>query len=446
MNRQLRALLERKSKSVAAMRAITDKASAENRDLTPEEDALFKAESQNLSTINASLDREHALVLEETALAASAATAALGAAGGARVPPGSVVVTDNREEDAQRGFRSFGEFAQVVRSSAGQGGARDERLMIGAAAPTTFGNESAGADGGFLVPPAFSNTIFTHSLSEDALLPYTDNTEISGNSMVFPKDETTPWGTDGVRAYWQSEGTAGTQTKPKISTSSNRLQKLMALIPLTDELLADAVALGSYLEPKIADSMRWKTNEAILFGSGNGVPLGALSGNAAVVQAKDSGQATLTLSALNLANMISRLPMGGSYGRSVWLINNQVLPLLFTLTLGNYPIYMPGARPDAGGFQGSPYGSLLGRPIMVSQHAKAVSAQGDVMLLDLKYYRTITKPEGMQSATSIHLYFDADATAFRTTFRVDGGPKIVNPIAPANGSVNLSPFVQLAAR
>ena len=46
----------------------------------------------------------------------------------------------------------------------------------------------------------------------------------------------------------------------------------------------------------------------------------------------------------------------------------------------------------------------------------------------------------------MHLYFDADAMAFRTTFRMDGQPKLAAPISPANGTKTLSPFVQLGAR
>jgi hypothetical protein len=63
----------------------------------------------------------------------------------------------------------------------------DERLLIGggrgAAAPGSFANEASGQDGGFLVPPQFSQQIFKLSLGEDSLLPMTDNVEISGNSI-----------------------------------------------------------------------------------------------------------------------------------------------------------------------------------------------------------------------------------------------------------------------
>ena len=282
------------------------------------------------------------------------------------------------------------------------------------------------------------------SLGEDSLLPLTDNVEISGNTMAFPKDETTPWGTNGIRAYWQGEAAPAVTTKPVLGLSTLRLKKLMALVPTTDELLEDANALSTYLPEKIALSIRWKTNESILFGLRSGVPLGALNAGATVNVAKETGQLTQTLLPQNLAKMISRLPPG-SFGKSVWIVNNDVLPALFTLTLGNYPIYLPtGMNP--GGIQVSPYGTLLGRPVIVSQHANTFSSAGDVLLADLSYYQTITKAGGMQTATSMHLYFDADLTAFRTTFRMDGQSKIAAPITPAKGNTTLSPFVQLGAR
>ena len=96
--------------------------------------------------------------------------------------------------------------------------------------------------------------------------------------------------------------------------------------------------------------------------------------------------------------------------------------------------------------QGSPYGSLLGRPVMVSQHAEAFSSAGDVQLHDLSYYRTITKAGGIETATSMHLFFDAGATAFRVTFRMDGAPKLKAAISQSKGANTLSPFVRLGAR
>jgi HK97 family phage major capsid protein len=444
MSKALRQLQARKADTVARARAITDTAAAANRDITPEEKQDFDALLGQADALEADIQRQQRLAAAEAAITIPAGTT-------------DIVVTERRQADAKGGFRSFGDFAQSVIRASVNPRATDERLIFEAAAPTTFGSTMAGADGGFLIPPEFATEIYTLSLMEDALLPLTANVELSSsNSMVFPKDETTPWGTDGVRAYWQAEATAGTATKPKLSTNIMRLHKLMALVPLTDELIEDARALETYIPDKVAQSIRWKTNESFLFGAAAGQPIGAFNANGpAILQAKESAQATLTLLLANITKMVSHLPPG-SYGRAIWLLNNDVLPALAGLTLGNYPIYLPiggalggivGAPPTPGGnMLQTPYGTLQGRPVYVSQHANTFSSQGDVMLGDFKGYRTITKAGGMETATSMHLYFDADATAFRTLFRIDGMPVLQTPINPAKGSNQLSHFVQLAAR
>jgi HK97 family phage major capsid protein len=439
------ALQGRQATTVAAMRSMMDAASAAGVDFTPEQQAEFDKHSSALKGLKAQVAREQAMELEEAGMTAVAAASHSSVAVAAA---SSISVRENVQDDPKRGFKTFGEFARSVgeatRTQRQGHGAIDQRLVIGAAAPGTFGGEGSGTDGGFLIAPGFSENIFVLSMTDGSLLPYVDSMEIDGNSMLIPKDETTPWGTNGIRAYWQGEGLAGTPTKPVVGAMDLRLKKLLALVPVSDEMVSDTNALNSYLPKKVAMSIQWKTNEAILFGTGTGLPQGALASGALVTQVKDTGQATLTLSTLNLANMISRLPPG-SFPNAIWIINNNVLPALFTLTLGNFPIYM-AAGASVGGIQTSPYGTLLGRPIMVSQHAKSFSAQGDVMLVDLSYYQAIVKAGGVQTATSMHLYFDADAMAFRTTFRMDGQSKIATPISPANGSTTLSPFVQFGAR
>ena len=438
MSKKLRELQTRKASLIKEARALTERASAESRDMSEEETTAFDTLKGRIDAASAAIDREAALIAEEAQMAMSV-----------EVPSGALIsVSESRAADPRHGFQSVGEFMQAVYQAEKPGQSLDERLLIGggrgAAAPGAYGNEASGQDGGFLVPPQFSQDIFRLSLGEDSLLPLTDNVEISGNSMAFPKDETTPWGTNGIRAYWQGEASSATATKPVLGLATLRLKKLMALVPTTDELLEDTNALTSYLPEKVADSIRWKTNESILFGAGNGVPIGAMTAGATVTVAKESGQATQTLVPQNLAKMISRLPPG-SFAKSVWIVNNDVLPALFTLTLGNYPIYMPNGL-TVGGIQVSPYGTLLGRPVFVSQHANTFSSQGDVLLVDLSYYQTITKAGGLQTATSMHLYFDADLTAFRTTFRMDGQSKIGAAISPAKGSASMSPFIQLGAR
>lgn len=438
MNKKMRELLARKSSHVAAMRAISDAATAAGRDLTDDEATRFDELRAQLKSAETAYQREADLYEAEKA-----------AGGFVEVEDGAHISANDRlAEDPARGFRSFGEFAKTVISAAvNKRDAIDRRLTLNAAAPSTTANEGVGADGGFMIPPAYSTDLFRLSLADDALLPFTANVLVDGNSMVFPKTEQTPWGTNGVRAYWQAEATSAQATKPVIGTQALRLHKLMALVPLTDELMADSSALQTEIPGLVSDSIRWKTNEAILFGNGNGQPLGALTSTGPIItQAKDSGQAANTLTVTNLFNMISRLPNPNTT-KAVWMIHPTVLPSLATLVLGQIPVFIPGGMVNMGSLGQMPvFGTLLGRPTIISHHANAFSSQADVQLLDLSYYRTITKADGVTTATSLHLYFDADATALRVTFRVDGSPKISAPISPAKGSTTLSPFIQLQAR
>ena len=69
-------------------------------------------------------------------------------------------VHENIEDDPRRGFRSYGEFAFAV-LQAGLGREPDERLSaIRAAsnAPSVYGNENSGADGGVVVDRMMSGT------------------------------------------------------------------------------------------------------------------------------------------------------------------------------------------------------------------------------------------------------------------------------------------------
>lgn len=458
----VRNLQAKQADVVKQMTALNQASVDADRDFTAEESAQYDKLKAEHASLNKRIERAMETELAEAGLSKDTTGAAAGqlaavtsdATGRAALIPGMVLGTaENVDKDPKRGFVHMGDFSRAVIGATiavRQGGSADRRLLpvapggIGAAAPATFGNEGSGADGGFLVPPEFARTITALSLEEQALLPMADNMPIEGNAMSLPKDETTPWGSNGIRAFWQGEGAAGTPNKPLLGRTELRLKKLLALVPMSDELMADQTALNAYIPPNMARSIRWKTDEAVLFGNGAGVPLGAFAGSAHITVAAEGGQTAGTVVLQNVAKMVARL-LPGSYSRGVWIVNNDVLPQLFGMTLGNYPIYLPLGT-GVGGVQVSPYGTLMGRPVMVSQHAKSIGTSGDIMLVDLSWYQAVTKSEGVTLATSLHLYFDADAVAFRSTFRVDGTPKLSAPVSPQNGSNTLSPFVQLAAR
>lgn len=359
-------------------------------------------------------------------------------------------------QDAQRmGFRSFGEFAQTVQNHY-RGNVTDHVTRLRNAA-TTFGNEGVGADGGFLIPPSFSATIWQKVNGIDNLLTRCTPLTTDGNSLTIPKDETTPWDTTkGVQVYWEGEGAQIPQSKGLFEMGQLRLSKLTALVPISEEMMQDASGLESWLNAKAPQKMASKINTGIIAGTGAGQPLGIIPGygavGASVIQvSKETSQPAATVWFANINKMWGRM-YAGWRANAVWLINQDVEPQLEGMAfVGNgitptaassTPAYMP-----SGGLNDAPYARLKGRPVLPIEACSALGNLGDIILCDLSQYWALTKAGGaIQTDTSIHLFFDQALMAFRFIFRVNGQPAWSAPIARQNGSNTLSWAVTLQAR
>ena len=336
------------------------------------------------------------------------------------------------------GFKTLGEFAFHVRNAALGNGRLDPRLK---AAASTYGNESAGPDGGFAVPPQFAQTISSLALEEQSLLALADNMPVTGNSMSFPRDESTPWGSTGILATWDGEGDSANQRKPVLGLDTLRLKKLRVLVPASDELLADSVAMTSHLTRKMSEAVLWKSNDAIINGTGAGMPLGILSAGSLVAQAKEGSQAADTIVAGNIAKMYGRCIQGAG-ANLVWIMNPDAFQQIVQLSVNAGVNWM---GPNAS-LQGAPNGTLMGRPIILSDACDTVGDQGDIILANMAGYRAITKAGGEEFSESMHLWFDQDVTAFKLVFRMDGQPALSTAVTPPNSAVTRSHFVALAAR
>ena len=351
-------------------------------------------------------------------------------------------------EAARFGFKSFGEYALMIRAAGGPSPDQSAVQRVQNAL-TTYGNEGVGADGGFAVPPDFRREIAEKVLGIDSLLGRTDQQTTTSNRIVFPVDETTPWQTTGgLQAYWEVEAGQKTQSKPALGQNAINLHKLIALVPVTDELLEDAPAMDGYLRRKVPDKMTAKVNTAVINGTGAGMPKGILTSGSLVTVAKETSQAADTIIFPNIVKMISRM-YGPSYGNAVWLINQNILPQLMFMQFQTsatapsqpIPVWLPGNSAA-----GAPFGTLMGRPIVPVQAMPVLGDLGDIVLADLTQYLTVTKGQQIRTDVSIHLFFDYDVTAFRFVMRLGGQPWWESTISPQNGSDTLGFFVALAER
>lgn len=337
------------------------------------------------------------------------------------------------------GFENCGQWLMAVKK-AGQTGELDKRFMQNAVA-----KESVGEDGGFLVPEEISTAILKKLDAPESLMAATTAIQVGGNALTINVDESQPWN-QGIQAYWTAEGAAITESKPAFKQASWRLQKLAALVKATDELLDDATALESYIRTSAPDAFMHKINSAILSGNGAGKPQGIINSPFAVTVAKESGQTADTVVAANIIKMYSRM-FPGSRARSAWYINPAVEDQLrLMIDANNQYLYL-----SPGGFgnqmSNSPFGTLLGRPVIpLMGSMPALGDLGDIIFGDLSYYYMIRKAGGIKSATSIHLLFDKEQTAFRFSMRVDGKCPFTSPVTTEFGAFDMSAFVLLQAR
>lgn len=344
-------------------------------------------------------------------------------------------------KDNEKRFSSFGEQLMAAYRAAMPGGKVDERLSTRAASGL---NETTPSDGGFLIQQDFVTELLKRTYETGILASKVKKIPISTNAngmKINAIDEDSRangsrWG--GVQTYWEGEADEITASKPKFRQMELSLKKLTGLCYATDELLQDAAALEAVIRQAFAEEFGFKIDDAILSGSGEGEPLGILNSGAIVTVAKEASQ-TDTITVENLIKMWNRL-WSRSRANAVWYINQELEPYLYTLKIGDKPVYIP-----AGGLSEKPYGTLFGRPVVPIEQCSAAGEVGDIILADIGQYLLIDKG-GIKSASSIHVRFLYDENVFRFIYRVDGKPIWTKPLTPYKGSATVSPFVTLAKR
>ena len=344
-------------------------------------------------------------------------------------------------KDNEKRFASFGEQLMAAYRAATPGGKVDERLSTRAASGL---NESTPSDGGFLVQQDFVTELLKRTYETGILASKVKKIPISTNAngmKINAIDEDSRangsrWG--GVQTYWEGEADEITASKPKFRQMELSLKKLTGLCYATDELLQDAAALEAVIRQAFAEEFGFKIDDAILSGSGEGEPLGILNSGAIVTVAKEASQTDI-ITVENLIKMWNRL-WSRSRANAVWYINQELEPYLYTLKIGDKPVYIP-----AGGLSEKPYGTLFGRPVVPIEQCSAAGEVGDIILADIGQYLLIDKG-GVKSASSIHVRFLYDENVFRFIYRVDGKPIWTKPLTPYKGSATVSPFVTLAKR
>lgn len=439
MRSRLNALTQERADLVAEGKKLLGLAEEEDRDPTKDEAKRDDEIEARLGEIAGFIAREERQVAREGLVDPVQTTN----------PNGDNAGGEDAEPPKVTPFKTFGEQLVAVVASTHPGGAADSRLLDIQAA--TGLSEGVPADGGFLVQTDFSSELLKNTYDLALVAGRCRTIPISANAngiKINAINETSRVDgsrSGGVLAYWKGEAAAKAASDPELRQIELELKKLTGLCYATDELLQDATAMEAIIRQAFAEEFAFKIDDAIIRGTGAGMPLGILNAGALVTVAKETGQTAATVLFQNIVKMWARL-YSRSKANAAWFVNPNVVPQLQAMSLavgtGGGPVYMP-----PGGISGAPYGTLFGRPVIEIEHCETLGTVGDIILADFRQYILINKG-GMQGASSIHVKFIYDETTFRFVYRTDGQPWWNSALTPFKGGATntVSPFVVLAAR
>lgn len=334
----------------------------------------------------------------------------------------------------------LGEFAiAVYNASTGRGA--DPRLF---AVATGMGSVNP-ADGGFAIPMEVAAGIEREMYETGAILSRVDARDVTGDSIAYNVvDETSRVAGSrqgAIRGYWVDQGTAPDASQTRLARVELKLRKVGALGYMTDELVADAAALGGELEAMFSEELIFMVEDAIFEGTGAGQPQGFTEAPCLVTISKETGQPATSINTHNLSKMWARLP-ARSKMNAVWLINVDVEPELDHLV---HEVGTSGIPSRIVTYNDAGVIRIKGRDLVPVEYASTLGTIDDIVLVDLSRYRLIRKG-GVQQASSIHVRFTQGEQTFRAFYRCDGQMMPRSAVTPFKGSNTVSPVITLATR
>lgn len=335
------------------------------------------------------------------------------------------------------GFSGIGELMQSLYAQSKNLGvdARLDPLRTMAAAVGV----GIGSEGGFAIPTQFVERTLREDLDDTVLLKHCDRQIMDKTKLLVPmfadKDHASsaPYGIT-WRQIPEGESFGDAQ-----GTSMAGLQmtahKSGSLFYVNNEWLDDSSrSMRSRLENIFSTSLRWYVESLLWSGTGAGEAMGALNAPGTLEIAKEGGQAADCIVVENIVKMWARL-LPGSHGRALWAANATAFPDLATLSLavgaGGSVTSLLQSNANSG-IAGAPSVTMLGRPLLFSEHLPVLGSPGDITLLDPLMY-LLGDRQVVTLDASQDYRFGHDQTAFRCKVRFDGQAILDDVFTPANG-------------
>ena len=402
---KLKELRETRGQLVADARKIIDKADAEKRGLTAEEDAQYKALFAKQEEVRASIEREEQLAEAER----QAAEQALRSKDDGKKKP---------DNEKRTGPRATEEYRDAFR-----------RLLVGGRAAVTeaeFRALQADSDtaGGYTVAP---------EQFVDALIKSVDD-------MLFIRQRATKYRltsaaslgvptltADPSDATWTTEIATGAEDST-MAFGKRELNPhpLAKRIKVSNKLLALNPSAEALVRDRLAYKFAVTQEKAFLTGSGSNSPLGVFTAsNDGITTARDVSTGNAATAPTFDGLISAKFSLKAQYWQKAdWLFHRDVLAVVAKLKDGEGQyLWRESVR------EGEP-DRLLGRPVMMSEYApNTLTASQYVGLLgDFSHY-WIADALDMQVQVLRELYAETNQTGYIGRLESDGMPVLAEAFA-----------------
>jgi HK97 family phage major capsid protein len=274
-------------------------------------------------------------------------------------------------------------------------------------------------DAGVLVPIEFLAVVIEFATAQSAILPKLWRLPLGSQTLRIPRlVQAAGSYFGGIHLYHPGEAMEKTKTKPVFDYVQLSAKKLIGLIALTDEVIADsAINIVNYVTSLFVRAFQWETEHEVISGLGTGDQmLGILSDpNVVAIPRNTAGQIVFD----DVVDLDSQLDE--NFANLTYISRKASRNALRKLKDDNkQPVYHDGYTTFIGGAMPT---QLNGYPLVLTRNARPYGSKGDLILAALEFYLWGVR-QNLTIDTSRDRYFEFDETAVRFVVRQDGAPGV----------------------
>lgn len=293
-----------------------------------------------------------------------------------------------------------------------------KELHITQKAPAGMNEDTANADGGFLVSHDISNEIYGRLFEGGKIWPKVKKVQVGPNynGMKLPYlNITTQTNTSQPRLYSLAEGATKTPTKFTFGQHDLSLVKLIALVPITEELLQDKVQLESYVFSQLKGQFAWRCDYNALYGTaGTTGNIGILDATGAAFLASPVAHgAAATIGMIN--SLINSVAPQVRDGAEFYMSGDMWANCMSVFGPGVGSMLYPVAT-EQGAVR-----RLQGYPVNIVDGMPVRNTAKDILFMNASEIVALEKG-GITIDISKEFYFDTDQVALRWVYRSASAP------------------------